>query len=257
MATTLFENESHRCLMFTDLVDEEDGQVVQANQFLIIDHGHGALVDPGGQIAYNELYLATCRYFAPKHLDWVLASHADPDIIASVGRWLTTSSCRLAISGIWARFIPHFCPPGKTRDRIVAIPDEGMRLVLGQSHLIAIPAHFMHAEGNFQFYDPVSRILFSGDLGASMVPAELAAKPVEDFAAHVPSMEAFHRRYIVSNKVTRLWAQMVRGLDIEAIVPQHGRPFMGRTMAMQFVDWIENLACGIDLFGPQHYMVPA
>ena len=33
----LYRDSQHICLMFTDLV-EEDGQAVQANQFLIVDN---------------------------------------------------------------------------------------------------------------------------------------------------------------------------------------------------------------------------
>ena len=43
MAIELFRNEHHACLMFTDLV-EEDGQAVQANQFLIVDDDTGAII---------------------------------------------------------------------------------------------------------------------------------------------------------------------------------------------------------------------
>jgi flavorubredoxin len=42
--------------MFTDLI-EEDGQAVQANQFLIVDGGTGAIIDPGGNLAFNELFM--------------------------------------------------------------------------------------------------------------------------------------------------------------------------------------------------------
>jgi flavorubredoxin len=62
MAIELFRNEHHACLMFTDLV-EEDGQAVQANQFLIVDHGTGAIIDPGGNLAFNELFLTMSRHF--------------------------------------------------------------------------------------------------------------------------------------------------------------------------------------------------
>ncbi|HKB61090.1 MAG TPA: MBL fold metallo-hydrolase, partial [Gallionellaceae bacterium] len=48
MAIELFNNGTHQCLMFDDLVDDSSGAAVQANQFLIVDHGHGALIDPGG-----------------------------------------------------------------------------------------------------------------------------------------------------------------------------------------------------------------
>src|SRR5690606_40202198 len=98
---------------------------------------------------------------------------------------------------------------------------------LGESRIIVVPAHFLHSVGNFQFYDPIAKILFSGDMGASMV--DDASKPLENFAAHIPKMKSFHQRYMCSNKVIRLWLNMVRTMDIEMIVPQHGTPFMGRS----------------------------
>ena len=42
---------------------------------------------------------------------------------------------------------------------------------------------------------------------------------MEDFDKHIRDMEGFHRRYMVSNKVLRFWANMVKDLDIEMIVP--------------------------------------
>ncbi len=119
-----------------------------------------------------------------------------------------------------------------------------------------MPAHFLHSEGNFQFYDPTSRILFSGDLGASMGSGADAQQFVTTLAGHVPRMEAFHRRYMVANKVLRHWAHMVRTLRIDMIVPQHGSPMKGAAV-QEFIDWAEGLACGIDLVGQGHYTVPA
>jgi flavorubredoxin len=69
-------------------------------------------------------------------------------------------------------------------------------------------------------------------------------------------MEGFHRRYMCSNKVCRLWAQMVRNMDVEMIVPQHGRSFQGKAMVNQFLDWISGLQCGVDLMTQRNYMVP-
>ena len=57
MPITLFDQDGHRCLMFTDLCDN-GGDAVQANQFLIVDGDTGAIIDPGGNLAYGELYEA-------------------------------------------------------------------------------------------------------------------------------------------------------------------------------------------------------
>lgn len=256
MSVELFNDGRHVCLMFSDLVEEADGESVQSNQFLIVRDGNGILLDPGGVLTYNELFLAMSKYFPPKQLRYVFASHADPDIIASLPRWLNGSDTRLLISAIWSRFVPHFCPQGKTGGRIIAVPDEGTRLPFGDVAFQILPAHFLHAEGNLQFYDPVSRILFSGDMGASLLPAAQAGAPVTDFDHHLQYMRGFHSRYMVSNKVCRYWAEMVRALDPEWIVPQHGAPFRGREMVGKFLDWIEALPCGVDLMTKGAYTVP-
>ena len=255
MAIELYNQNGHVCLMFAHLSDE-GGEAVQANQFLVIHGDTGAIIDPGGNVAYNELLLTIGRFFPPSKLSKILASHADPDIIASLDRWMTSTQATLYISSLWERFAPHFCKPGKTQGRITGISDPGMRIPLGRSELIALPAHFMHSEGNFQFWDPVSRILFSGDLGVSLGTSADAARPITSLAAHVQRMEGFHRRYMVSGKVLRLWAQMARTLPIDMIVPQHGAPLVGPAV-QEFIEWIENLSCGVDLVTQASYTVPA
>ena len=256
MAVELFNNGQHMCLMFDDLVDDDANTAVQSNQFLIVDNGHGALLDPGGNMTYNALLVAMRNYFPPKNLEFILASHADPDIIASVNKWIIHSECQVAISSLWTRFVPHFCSVGNIEGRIIGIPDEGMNMALGNAIIKIIPAHFMHSEGNFQFYDPVSKILFSGDMGASIVSHSEADKPVEDFDAHLQFMEGFHRRYMISNKICRYWVNMVRQMDVEWIVPQHGKSFRGKQMINQFLDWVERQPCGVDLMTQDHYRVP-
>jgi flavorubredoxin len=124
------------------------------------------------------------------------------------------------------------------------MPDAGMIFDLAGSRLIALPAHFLHSCGNLHLYDPTTKILFSGDLGASL---GMAYREVTDFDAHVRYMEGFHRRYMASNLVLRAWVSMVRTLDVETIAPQHGAIFRGREMVGRFLDWCETLQCGSDL----------
>ena len=61
MAVQLFNNGTHACLAFYDLVDEEADHAVQCNQFLIVDGQHGALIDPGGNMTYSGLLMAMPR----------------------------------------------------------------------------------------------------------------------------------------------------------------------------------------------------
>lgn len=254
MATVLFESADHRCVVFNDLVRGDDG--VQANQFLVCDGDESALIDPGGALLYTPLSLAMSSHVQPSRLTWIVASHQDPDIIGAVDRWLMYTPATVVCSRLWGRFVPHSVPHYQQNrggeERYLLLPDEGGRIPLGSSFLRALPAHFLHSVGNFSFYDPVSRILFPGDIGSSMVDSGTPYAFVDDFERHRPTMEGFHRRYMGSNRVARLWVAMVRSLDPLMIVPQHGLPLDGRTIA-HFLDWLERLPCGIDLLGPENY----
>jgi flavorubredoxin len=256
---TLFDNGHHKCLMFDSLVI---GEGVQSNQFLLVDGQHEALIDPGGDLTYTPLALAASRFMNIRELDYVFASHQDPDIIGAIDRWLVHSRAKVVTSKLWARFLPHLVSEhvaklvgGNVYDRIMAIPDAGANVRFGDTYVQCLPAHFMHSVGNIQFYDPIAKILFSGDLGASMGGPD-EHLPVTDFDKHIPYMMDFHRRYIASQKVCRLWANMIREMDVQAIVPQHGKRFEGPEMVERFLNWVSSVECGIDLVTQDSYRPP-
>ena len=90
----------------------------------------------------------------------------------------------------------------------------------------------------------------------SVLPGlQKCGKPVRALADVLPQMEAFHRRYMVSNKILRLWADMVSGLPIKMLVPQHGAPLVGPAVG-EFIAWVRELPCGIDLFSARNYVLP-
>jgi len=125
-------------------------------------------------------------------------------------------------------------------------------LPFADTEIWVLPAHFLHSVGNFSFYDPLSGILFSGDIGASLGGEE---GQVENFADHLHSMTGFHRRYMASNRACRLWVAMVRKLAPRMIVPQHGGYFAGEQVG-RFLDWLATLECGVDLLDSQAYRLP-
>jgi len=253
MPIELFNNGRHQCLMFTDLGGDGGSVAVQANQFLVVDGDTGAVIDPGGNLAYNELVLGMQKHFPPSRLSSILASHADPDIIAALDRWMTGTPAKLYISTLWERFAPHFCKPGKTDGRIVGIPDAGMHLAVGGCTITALPAHFLHAEGNFHFWDPVSQILFSGDLGVTL--GGDPRRPISRLADALPLMEPFHRRYMASGRILKLWAHMAAKLPIRQLVPQHGAPLVGDAVPA-FIEWVKTLECGVDRMSQADYRMP-
>ena len=237
----LFDDGNHKNVLLEDF---SGGLAVQANQHVIIDSGNGMILDPGGHKIYSKVLAATTGLLGKAKLTTIFLSHQDPDIVAAVNGWLMTTDATAHVSKLWIRFVAHFGLDRLVESRLLGIPDEGTKLPLGASEMRVIPAHFLHSPGNFQVYDPVSKILYSGDLGASL------GQDYEDvvhFDTHVRYMEAFHRRYMVSNRILSAWVRMVRGLDIETIAPQHGAMIRGIDNVQRFLDWCETLECGIDL----------
>jgi flavorubredoxin len=243
--TLLFDDGKHRNVLLEDF--DSGSFAVQSNQHLIVHGDCGMILDPGGHKIYNRVLSETFATLGKARLRYIFLSHQDPDIIAAVNGWLMTTDAEAYLSQLWVRFVPHFGLDHLVEHRLKPIPDEGMTLDMDGARMLVLPAHFLHSEGNFQLYDPVSKILYSGDLGASLGAGYVR---VTDFDAHLRYMEGFHRRYMVSNRVMKAWADMVRPLDIEIIAPQHGAYFQGREMVSRFIDWCAGLQCGIDLITP-------
>lgn len=244
----LYARGTHRNVL---LDGQGRGLALQANQYLIVHRGEGMVLDPGGPKVYPQVYAEAMKHLAPQGLRYIFLSHQDPDIGTSINAWLMDTEADALISRLWVRFLPHFGIDRLLEHRLHGIPDEGMRVDLAGAELVILPAHFLHSPGNFQVYDPASRTLFSGDLGASLGTED---EDVKDFAAHVPSMLPFHQRYMASRVAMRAWADMVRELDIEVIAPQHGALLRGRDLVGQFIEWCAQTPCGVDLI--RTYRVP-
>lgn len=240
----LYENSSHK---FVLLNESEPGELdsIRSNQYLIMHDDIGVLLDPGGFGVMPEVLAEMLHHLTPNQIQGIFLSHQDPDIVGGLTTWLQLTSCPIYVSNIWIRFLPHY---GFTdMRRFVGVPDQGMVWeVENDFRLHIIPAHFLHSEGQINVYDPVSKILFSGDIGAAMMPMDNHDAFVDDFSAHLPYIEGFHRRYMCSNKAIHCWLETIAGLNIDIIAPQHGPVYRGNAVT-EFLDWLNDLQCGVDL----------
>ena len=161
-------------------------------------------------------------------------SHQDPDIASSLPLW---NSCNDTIEwhipSLWEGFIRHY---GALDAEFVSIPDAGGSMVIGGRKLEIIPAHYLHASANFHVYDPESKVYFSGDVRAALLPpghtmwagrhGPVSAKAFDE---HIEHAKYFHQRWMPSNAAKRDWIDRVRQLDIDFLCPQHGRSMQART----------------------------
>lgn len=237
---TIFSSGDHRWVAVTR--DPARPQhLIDTNEYLIVKADRAALLDPGGQEIFPAVFGAVTREIHVDQLDFLFASHQDPDIASSLPLWLTfRPDLRCYLSWLWQGFLPHF---GGGKETFVSIPDEGMEVRLGGLRLRFIPAHYLHSAGNFNVYDPAARILFTGDLGAALLPLD-AGLFVTDFAAHVPHMEPFHRRWMPSNEAKNAWVDQVARLEVDMLCPQHGAILQGADVP-RFLEWLRGLDVGV------------
>lgn len=241
---TLFANENHGFILLNESnPGEEEG--VRSNQYLVVHDGAGVLLDPGGFGVMPSVLTELLRYMGPDGIRGIVLSHQDPDIVGGLATWLEITKGPVYVSRIWLRFLPHYGI--KDIDRFVGVPDEGMTMDIAPGFsLQLVPAHFLHSEGQINVYDPLTKILFTGDIGAAMLPADVEYEFVDDFAPHLPFIEGFHRRYMCSNKAARCWVETVAELDIAMLAPQHGPVYRGQAVG-DFLNWFRELRCGVDL----------
>lgn len=221
---------------------ERPSFIIDTNEYLISDGNQALLTDPGGMEIFPAVFAAIGEVLDPSSIETIFASHQDPDVISSLALWLAFNpqiSCH--VSGLWKTFIPHF---GGNELSLLAIPDQGNEIKLGELVLNTIPAHYLHSSGNFHLYDPAAKILFSGDIGAALLPGDQSDLFVSDFAAHVRFAEGFHRRWMGSNSAKRDWCERVAKMDIDMLCPQHGAIYQGADV-MRFINWLDELHVGI------------
>ncbi|UCV23669.1 oxygen-binding di-iron domain-containing protein [Ferribacterium limneticum] len=241
---SIFSSDNHQFILLNESEPgEEDG--IPSNQYLIVHEDSGVLLDPGGFGVMPRVLSELLNYLSPDKLKAIMLSHQDPDIVGGIATWLEISEAPVYVSSIWMRFLPHYGI--SSMQRFIGVPDEGMQCSLAPGfNLELVPAHFLHSEGQINVYDPIAKVLFTGDIGAAMMPDGEDHPYVDDLKAHLPHIEGFHRRYMGSNRAARFWVEAVSQLDIDFIAPQHGPIYRGAAV-QGFLDWFKKLECGVDL----------
>jgi len=240
---TLFRQDDHLWQVFGQDPDRPDN-IIDTNQYLVRSGNSAILLDPGGMEVFPAMLAALTREIPVDEIKALFLSHQDPDIGSSLPLWrrVCGPDIKVYLSWLWAGFTAHF-----DRDAsFTTIPDEGMEVSLTHElRLRFIPAHYLHSSGNFNVYDAKAKVLFSGDIGAALVPRTQAEDGmfVTDFAAHIQYMDGFHRRWLASERARDAWVAQVSKLDIDILAPQHGLLFKGDDVK-RFIEWFSTLEIG-------------
>lgn len=239
----LYNKGDHAWYVFCRDPDKSE-HVIDTNEYLIVSKGVALAMDPGGSEIFPQVVAAFSSQINVSDISYFFASHQDPDIFSSLPLWMgLCPKAKIYMPWLWSGFVSHF--GHKYVDQFVPVDDEGQEINLNNSYSVRlVPAHYCHSSGNFSLYDPTAKILFSGDIGAALLPEALESIYVDDFETHIQYMEMFHRRWMPSNRAKNDWISRVRQLDVGMLCPQHGSIFKGEQVN-QFLDWFEALDVGV------------
>ncbi len=238
----LFEGKEHKVVYLgTRGLGKGSVDVIS---YLIVNQNEALLVDPGGYHIFPHLVQKIAKYIPLDAIKYIYFCHQDPDVCGSLPMWKDVCpEAKIAIGELWVRFLPHFGVEDIERNAL-PIPAEGTTINVGYAPIEVIPAHYLHSPNHFSLYDPVSKFLFTGDIGIALGDFKYLVVP--DWFKHMDYVYAAHRILMASNRALRKWVNTVKKFDIEAILPQHGA-IIRKQDVNYFLKFLENLKCGVDL----------
>lgn len=238
----LFEQGSYKWFAIYN-PNKQKSLFIDSNEYLIVNDSEAMILDPGGIEFFSEFVSLISEELDPSKIKYIFSSHQDPDAISSLHLWLEVNpSIKCYSSWLWISFLSHF---GAAEKVFISIPDPGMKIQFGNKELEIVPAHYLHSPGNFHLYDPLSKIYFSGDIGAAISYDNLDADIfVKDFDSHIINSKLFHQRWMASNESKREWCERVSKMDIDMLCPQHGFIYTGKDVE-RFINWFDELKVGV------------
>jgi len=230
-------------------VGRRAGSILECNSYLRVYRGNGSqlsvLIDPGPS---RDLEVIVAKISAligsVSHVDLMFLNHQDPDLASNSSTLQQLNPrCHLLCSEDTWRLVQFYGLRAHSFSAIEHFRDRRMQLATGHSVLF-VPTAYCHFRGAVVYYDPSTRVLFSGDLfGGLSRSADLVSRP-QDW----PDIDIFHQLYMPSNQALRNAIEQIRRLDPQPVLiaPQHGGIIPQQSIPA-LLSRIEQLSVGVDL----------
>ena len=236
--TALFLSDDHAVYW----LGVPEDSAFRCNTYLIVDGNEAVVVDPGGAQSYDFILERVRQVLPVERVKAVLLCHQDPDVAASLVKWLQQKPEPWVITSNRTNILlPYYGAENYTCININETPN--YQFSSGKK-LRFVEAPFLHFPGAFTTIDEVSGFLFSGDIWAAVdMDWRLV---VENFRTHELKMSLFHVDYMASNLACRGFLRNLGSFVPEAILPQHGS-VIPKYFVPNAMEYLKKLKCGLDL----------
>ncbi len=213
----------------------QDGGL-HCNPYLVVDNEEAVLIDPGSVLDFEYVFENVCRIVPLEKIKYVILHHQDPDFCSSVPLF-EEKGAKFTIVTHWRTQTIVKYYGIKSPYYLVNEHEHGLVLKSGRA-LTFVPTPYLHFPGAIATYDKQSKTLFSSDLfGAFSYEWTLYA---DDY--YMERMKTFHEHYMPSNDILRPVMELMLGIDIAMIAPQHGSIIINNIA--DHIKALRDLECG-------------
>jgi eukaryotic-like serine/threonine-protein kinase len=230
-------------------VGRRAGGILECNSYLRVYRGQASqlsvLIDPGPSRDLEVIVAKLSSLIGSvSHVDLMFLNHQDPDLASNASSIQQLNPrCHLLCSEDTWRLVQFYGLRAHSFSAIEHFPDHRMRLATGHPVLF-VPTPYCHFRGAVMYYDPATRVLFSGDLfGGLSRCADLVTRE-QDWT----DIDIFHQLYMPSSQALYNAIDQIRRLDPPPVLiaPQHGS-IIPDDKIPALLSRIQQLSVGVDL----------
>lgn len=215
----------------------------RCNPYVLEDGDEVVLFEPGSELYYQGVREKVSQVVSPRKIRYLVLSHQDPDLCASVPAWeeaLGDRQFQIVTHSRTAVLLKHYGI--KSKMYLVDRNEWVLRLGSGRT-LQFVFAPWCHSPGTFMTYDDKTASLLSGDIfGALTYNWSLLADQ-----SYPEAMRAFHEDYMASTPHLQAAMAKLDPLRIDRILPQHGSVIQQNVA--DCIAALKRLECGMTLMG--------
>jgi len=245
----LAEEGEHLWLAFRMPVDQANGARI-ATHYVVCSGDEAILIDPGGPGDFGALLNAVTEKIDLSKISGIVITQGGAHSCGSIGLWAEVLGYDTPIyaAEAIAPELLHIDPELEIRP----VSENGGEVALADGsalHLIAAP--YLPTAASLTLYDPITRVLYTSDIGTAEGKwAEDDTPFCEKFSLVGHAMNAFHETWFASGVARDDWMERVSPLAVDIVAPRSGPCFRDKNVE-HFMNWLASLDIGVLVHRPQ------
>jgi flavorubredoxin len=235
---------------------------LHCNPYLVVEGDQAVLIDAGSRPDFAVVMMKILQTgVSPEKVMALIYQHPDPDLCGSMSNMVdicTNPELRILSESENNIFLSYYIEKEK-RGLMQSVNEYDFQFALGGRILRFFKTPFAHSAGSFVTYDEQTKTLFTSDLfGSRSDQWDLFLRFNDDCSVcedygrckeycPFPDILEFHRKVMPSGKALRHAMNVIGGIDVERIAPQHGSILTRKRDIRLLIERLGNLTgVGID-----------